>query len=140
MRTISYFTDEPSAEEVIQIGGRSTVFIRKDIEPITEETDGEERTYWQAVEYSTQVNTLKFSVTEEFIDQLIEAETQAEAERVRDKRNELLDKTDKEMTVDRIERETPEKVEAWKIYRQALRDVPEQEGFPFDVIWPEKPM
>ena len=29
--------------------------------------------------------------------------------------------------------------EDWKAYRQALRDVPEQEGFPYDVIWPEPP-
>ena len=26
-----------------------------------------------------------------------------------------------------------------KSYRQALRDVPQQEGFPLDVVWPEKP-
>ena len=25
---------------------------------------------------------------------------------------------------------------AWAAYRQALRDVPEQQGFPYDVIWP----
>jgi hypothetical protein len=25
-------------------------------------------------------------------------------------------------------------------YRQALRDIPEQEGFPYDVVWPAKPM
>jgi len=24
-----------------------------------------------------------------------------------------------------------------RVYRQALRDVPEQAGFPFDVQWPE---
>jgi hypothetical protein len=28
---------------------------------------------------------------------------------------------------------------AWQTYRQALRDVTEQEGFPADVVWPEKP-
>ena len=27
----------------------------------------------------------------------------------------------------------------WKPYRQALRDVPSQDGFPHDVQWPEKP-
>ena len=27
----------------------------------------------------------------------------------------------------------------WQAYRQALRDVPAQEGFPHDVIWPEAP-
>ena len=28
---------------------------------------------------------------------------------------------------------------AWATYRQALRDVPEQEGFPWNVQWPEQP-
>jgi hypothetical protein len=28
---------------------------------------------------------------------------------------------------------------AWAAYRQALRDVPEQEGFPENVVWPTKP-
>jgi len=27
----------------------------------------------------------------------------------------------------------------WAVYRQALRDVPQQSGFPFDVHWPEIP-
>ena len=29
--------------------------------------------------------------------------------------------------------------DAWAVYRQALRDVPQQAGFPTDIIWPEKP-
>ena len=29
--------------------------------------------------------------------------------------------------------------EAFRVYRQALRDVPQQAGFPEEVIWPEKP-
>jgi len=28
---------------------------------------------------------------------------------------------------------------AWATYRQALRDIPAQEGFPWDVTWPEQP-
>lgn len=27
----------------------------------------------------------------------------------------------------------------WMTYRQALRDIPEQTGFPFEVTWPTKP-
>ena len=27
----------------------------------------------------------------------------------------------------------------WQTYRQALRDVPTQEGFPWSVTWPEQP-
>jgi hypothetical protein len=30
-------------------------------------------------------------------------------------------------------------LEAWKTYRQALRDVPEQEGFPWTIDWPQTP-
>lgn len=29
--------------------------------------------------------------------------------------------------------------EAWATYRQALRDIPEQEGYPFNVVWPTEP-
>ncbi|MFE8033796.1 tail fiber assembly protein [Thiohalocapsa marina] len=28
---------------------------------------------------------------------------------------------------------------AWAAYRQALRDIPQQAGFPWDVVWPETP-
>jgi hypothetical protein len=28
---------------------------------------------------------------------------------------------------------------AWEVYRQALRDVPQQPGFPENVVWPDKP-
>jgi hypothetical protein len=27
----------------------------------------------------------------------------------------------------------------WEVYRQALRDIPEQAGFPWNVTWPEQP-
>lgn len=37
-------------------------------------------------------------------------------------------------------RDVPEAIAAkWAPYRQALRDIPEQSGFPFFVEWPEKP-
>lgn len=29
--------------------------------------------------------------------------------------------------------------EDWAIYRQALRDITEQPGYPLDVVWPESP-
>lgn len=37
-----------------------------------------------------------------------------------------------------VETESPE-LEAWKTYRQALRDVPEQPGFPWNIDWPKTP-
>jgi hypothetical protein len=34
---------------------------------------------------------------------------------------------------------TPEKQEEWAVYRQQLRDVTSQSGYPFNVVWPTKP-
>ena len=51
---------------------------------------------------------------------------------VRAKRDELLAASDKMALADRI-------TDAWKTYRQALRDVPAQSGFPTNVTWPTEP-
>lgn len=34
---------------------------------------------------------------------------------------------------------TEENKTAWAEYRQALRDLPEQEGWPVNIVWPKKP-
>ena len=34
---------------------------------------------------------------------------------------------------------TTEEQQAWADYRQALLDIPQQSGFPHDVVWPTKP-
>lgn len=78
---------------------------------------------------------------------------------VRAKRNELLAETDKEMCLDRLNIELPKEITMTNIltglkqffdgfanisngkiakYRQELRDIPQQEGFPYDVKWPSK--
>lgn len=60
------------------------------------------------------------------------------ANEVRSKRNELLSETDKYMTLDYpISKEDQDKL---KEYRQSLRDITKQEGFPENVIWPTKPV
>lgn len=56
---------------------------------------------------------------------------------VREKRNELLDKTDYLVMSDYPISE--EQRAAWAAYRQALRDLPAQEGWPDAVVWPEIP-
>lgn len=58
-------------------------------------------------------------------------------EEVRAKRDKLLAETDWTQVLDApIDDETRA---AYRVYRQALRDVPEQEGFPENVVWPELP-
>ena len=52
---------------------------------------------------------------------------------VRNQRDKLLSKTDWWTMSDRDVEMTQEE----KDYRKALRDITQQDGFPFDVIWPE---
>ena len=59
------------------------------------------------------------------------------AEEVRAKRDKLLAETDWTQVLDAPI--SPESREAFRVYRQALRDITEQEGFPEAVIWPEMP-
>lgn len=56
------------------------------------------------------------------------------AEQVRNERDRLLTASDWTQVQD-----APVDATAWAAYRQALRDVPQQEGFPTNIIWPEKP-
>jgi hypothetical protein len=56
------------------------------------------------------------------------------ADEVRDQRNRLLTAADWTQVAD-----APVDQAAWATYRQALRDIPQQAGFPHDVIWPQKP-
>ena len=57
------------------------------------------------------------------------------AYRTRLQRDELLQDTDWTMLAD-----APVDQTAWATYRQALRDVSAQAGFPNDVVWPIKPL
>lgn len=75
------------------------------------------------------------------------------ARKIRDK---LLNETDSRVALDRFNISVPSGTSftawlsflkslgeiitgAWAIYRQALRDLPEQEGFPFNVTFPAPP-
>lgn len=59
---------------------------------------------------------------------------EAEINDVRYKRNSLLKDSDWTQLAD-----APVDGAAWQPYRQALRDITTQEGFPWNVIWPTKP-
>ena len=102
-------------------------------------------------------------ITEQQAAWLAEAQAEAYEEaaaKVRSLRDKLLTESDAMTALDRFGMDLPDKVTAttmlsvfkeiltavWKItngsigqYRQALRDLPEQPGFPFDIDWPNKP-
>ena len=84
---------------------------------------------------------------------LNEEDAAAFARKIRDK---LLNETDSRVALDRFNISVPSGTSftawlsflkslgeiitgAWAIYRQALRDLPEQEGFPFNVTFPTPP-
>lgn len=56
---------------------------------------------------------------------------------IRRNRERELNVTDRYMTLDYPI--SDEDRNALRAYRQALRDVPQQEGFPENVVWPDKP-
>lgn len=56
------------------------------------------------------------------------------AEALRLERNALLKESDWTVLPD-----SPVNVDLWKAYRQSLRDIPQQESFPDEISFPEKP-
>ena len=85
-----------------------------------------------------------------------EEDEEGAAEFARKIRNKLLEESDSRMIFDRMNLDVPKGTTftawlgffealgkvllgAWATYRKELRDLPEQEGFPFNVIFPEKP-
>lgn len=86
-------------------------------------------------------------------EELNEEDAAAFARKIRDK---LLNETDSRVALDRFNIRVPSGTSftawlsflkslgeiitgAWAIYRQALRDLPEQEGFPFNITFPAPP-
>ena len=63
-----------------------------------------------------------------------ERERDQQAQEVRAQRDALLADSDWTQVAD-----APADAQAWADYRQELRDLPAQDGFPFDISWPAKP-
>lgn len=72
------------------------------------------------------------------------------AEMARKIRNRMLDKSDAQMSLDRVGLDTSTTTKFlaslknlfennWATYRQHLRDIPTQEGFPFNIDWGTAP-
>lgn len=65
----------------------------------------------------------------------VEQQPLADAERnIRDRRDVLLSQCDWTQVAD-----APVDQAAWATYRQSLRGVPQQAGFPYNVTWPTEP-
>ena len=146
----------PEQFEVRLDGKNALVILCENIEPVT--TTSEDGTYTEYIydRYTLVVPnraSLFNDVSDNFNDWLTKAR-QTEYDKlsadVRAKRNELLEESDKEFLIDRI---LPSSISTTAFtaklkelaqsemakYRQALRDIPQQEGFPYNVTFPNKP-
>ena len=63
-----------------------------------------------------------------------ERQLEQEAEEVRTQRDALLSQSDWTQVPD-----APVDQQAWAEYRQTLRDIPQQAGFPTEITWPVEP-
>ena len=85
---------------------------------------------------SNGVWTQVWDITDASADE-IEVRTQEKAQSVRSERDHMLQQTDW-IVIKSYER--GENIPAqWELYRQALRDITAQAGFPYEVTWPTKP-
>lgn len=75
----------------------------------------------------------KWSISE-MDDDAKAAKDAEQAKNIRSDRDKRLSDTDWTQVAD-----APVDKAAWATYRQALRDVPSQAGFPYDITWPSKP-
>jgi hypothetical protein len=95
--------------------GRYQVAARQGVEEI----NGKWYTKWVAVDIDDEAKTAK------------DAE---QAKSVRADRNKRISDCDWTQVAD-----SPVDKAAWATYRQALRDIPQQAGFPWDIQWPDMP-
>ena len=75
----------------------------------------------------------KYSVSDLSAD-AIAAKDAEQSKAIRTQRNQLLAESDWTQLAD-----APVDKTIWSVYRQSLRDISSQKGFPWDVVWPEKP-
>lgn len=125
-------------------GGYYSFHLFANPRPVETERDGETITEHEVDLYKTSMSLfgsleLATDYVEEnwqlLVDECRKQEEVSLANSVRAERNRLLDKADiavnKAVDIGNAEEET--RARAW---RQALRDIPEQAGFPWEVEWP----
>lgn len=148
--------------------GKCDIVFYSDIQEVENQSTNEENTNQKNYEYNVyritvshrdNINEVIEAEYDKWLDFAKKQEYEILASEVRAKRNELLAQTDKEMCIDRLGIEIPENINATNLltavtsvfkglgnilnntmskYRQELRDITKQEGFPYNIKWPSK--
>lgn len=159
-------TKSTIAPEKFKIGDRKGNLIEvaffDDVKEIQEEesTQYEYSVYTIKTIYREDLESYINGNYEDYLALAKETDYQLEASKVREKRNELLAESDKFLLLDRLGIVLPEEITTatllssikeffdslkevlngeWAKYRQELRDITKQKGFPYDVTFPKKP-
>ena len=156
MRAKTFYAELPSAYEIKDgDAGQKIICFRQNIEEI----ENENGTQYTADEYTltvTDTQMLEKRIADNidaWREKAMKEDYDRAAAEVRAIRDKLLAESDKEMVLDRMGLEVPTGVSftAWldflkKLgaavsgemarYRQELRDIPKQEGFPYSVVFP----
>lgn len=159
MRVRMELSEMPPVFTVEEVNGMANITFYTDIQPVER---GKETAYsaiaWNmACPWTSSLQKRIESNMEAWLSKAKELCTAEAAAEVRAKRNELLASTDAQLALDRLGLEVPDGntftvwlsflsnlgkalVGSWAVYRQRLRDLPQQPGFPFDIEWPERPV
>ena len=159
MRIVTELAERPPAFTVSHEGNKAIIIFYTDVQEKQRE-DGE--TAYEAVSWVIErpwAENIEARISDGLSDWLSFAQSDsfaAAAAEVREKRDALLSLSDASMALDRLGLVVPSgsTFTAWlsflrglgevlsgqiAVYRQALRDIPQQEGFPYNVVWPVKP-
>ena len=112
-------------------------------EIVVEDEEGHEKTIYKfyafriKLEYNDNVEDYIEENYETLLNDAKEHDRSIHAKAIREKRDRLLNESDWTQANDTAL--SQEMVEAYRVYRQALRDITSQEEFPYIVVWPEEP-
>lgn len=117
-----------TTDEVLEALGADVVFEGPQAQPTRYQT-----AFRDGVEQVNGKWYTKYSVADMDAD-AVAAKDAEQAKNMRAQRNQKLKDSDWSQVAD-----APVDKAAWAAYRQALRDVPSQAGFPWEVTWPSTP-
>lgn len=128
------FETEPLAD------GRTLVRLYEEEEEVNHPAVSDMDTPWNGYGYTTYETQIALpagaldAAPDTWADAVKQADRAQAAAQVRAERDRLISACDWTVLDD-----AKTDKQAWATYRQALRDVPEQSGFPYDVSWPAMP-
>ena len=107
------------------------VYLIKDIEPPT--LSATQKLGYAVFTNNGNLVERTYPIVDKTSDEIAQ-ETSNKAARMRELRNKKLSESDWTQLADStVDKST------WATYRQALRDIPTQSGFPYDITWPTQP-